>query len=341
MEKVLKFPGIFLLTVLFSSLQPQCAPAQTNDRTPQVSAVAGTAAAVSGTATSGSAVAYPSRGNFSPNPERQNELDPGTPSDFELKMISGLTFPSGFTPRAAVAHFVNKLAGKSQMPYLQRARFQFLEEPKLHAAFPDEIFYLLRFPQWPIGFAVPAPLQSNNIFVFDRSGKQVLITNPAELEKFFVSNAGKSTDENSAKLTIETYLMLLEQLAQDGMYKFSVDESSIKTTQNVDGIKCNGISRVIPNGGNKGEIKAELTFDSKGILVYAQQIIDLKAGMRPICQSTKLLDPDPLVRRMAEQDILIMGSAAKPYLDEQRQKLSPALQQAIDKIWQQILIEGR
>ena len=63
--------------------------------------------------------------------------------------------------------------------------------------------------------------------------------------------------------------------------------------------------------------------------------------MRPICQSTKLLDSDPIVRKMAEQDLLIMGKAAKPYLDEQRAKVSPPLRDAIDKIWQQILIEGR
>jgi hypothetical protein len=28
----------------------------------------------------------------------------------------------------------------------------------------------------------------------------------------------------------------------------------------------------------------------------------LRAGPRPICQATKLLDRDPIVRRMAEQD---------------------------------------
>jgi multimeric flavodoxin WrbA len=63
--------------------------------------------------------------------------------------------------------------------------------------------------------------------------------------------------------------------------------------------------------------------------------------MRPICQSTKLLDPDPIVRKMAEQDILIMGSPAKEYLDWQRTQVSPELRQAIDRIWQRIIKEGR
>jgi hypothetical protein len=63
--------------------------------------------------------------------------------------------------------------------------------------------------------------------------------------------------------------------------------------------------------------------------------------VRPICQATKLLDPDPVVRRMAEDAILVMGRAAEEYLSEQRARATPALRAAIDQIWQRILIEER
>jgi hypothetical protein len=43
---------------------------------------------------------------------------------------------------------------------------------------------------------------------------------------------------------------------------------------------------------------------------------------------------------MAEQDLLVMGRAAKPYLDEQRAIASPELRDEIDRVWQQILREG-
>jgi hypothetical protein len=66
----------------------------------------------------------------------------------------------------------------------------------------------------------------------------------------------------------------------------------------------------------------------------------VKAGVRPICQATKLLDPDPLVRRMAEKDILVMGRAAKEYLDEQRAKAPAELRQTIDRIRKRIADEG-
>jgi hypothetical protein len=55
--------------------------------------------------------------------------------------------------------------------------------------------------------------------------------------------------------------------------------------------------------------------------------------------STKLLDPDPVVRGMAEEAILVVGKGAKAYLDEQRARARPELQEAIDRIWRRILSE--
>ena len=55
----------------------------------------------------------------------------------------------------------------------------------------------------------------------------------------------------------------------------------------------------------------------------------------------KLLDPDPIVRRMAEQDILVMGRAARDYLMDQRANAPPLLQDAIDRIWRRILQDQR
>jgi hypothetical protein len=43
------------------------------------------------------------------------------------------------------------------------------------------------------------------------------------------------------------------------------------------------------------------------------------------------------VRRMAEQDLLYMGRAAREYLQEQRARATPELQRAIDRLWQRIV----
>ena len=49
----------------------------------------------------------------------------------------------------------------------------------------------------------------------------------------------------------------------------------------------------------------------------------------------------PSIGAIVEDDLLIMGRAARPYLDEQRAKAPPALRRAIDRIWQRIVDEGR
>jgi len=55
----------------------------------------------------------------------------------------------------------------------------------------------------------------------------------------------------------------------------------------------------------------------------------------------KLLDPDPIVRGMAEQAILVMGKDAEEYLKDMRATASAELRRAIDGIWARILSEGR
>ena len=96
-----------------------------------------------------------------------------------------------------------------------------------------------------------------------------------------------------------------------------------------------GISRVI--AGGEGAITARMAIDFMGLLQYVTEEYELIEGIRPICQSTKLLDPDPIVRKMAEQDLLAMGYKAKDYLFSQRKTASPELQKAMDAIWERIV----
>jgi hypothetical protein len=83
-----------------------------------------------------------------------------------------------------------------------------------------------------------------------------------------------------------------------------------------------------------------MLFDSDGVLDSVSETRAVRPGVRPICQATKLLDADPLVRRIAEQDILVMGRSAQEYLDGQRAKAQPRLREAIDRIWKRIVDEG-
>ena len=95
--------------------------------------------------------------------------------------------------------------------------------------------------------------------------------------------------------------------------------------------------KALITAGGKGELSVTLTFEETGKLAKVDESVKLMRGIRPICQATKLLDPDPIVRGMAEQDILVMGRDAADYLAEQRKKATLDIQQAIDRIWRSIL----
>ena len=96
-----------------------------------------------------------------------------------------------------------------------------------------------------------------------------------------------------------------------------------------------------PSTDNTGELTATLTFDQGGRLASASETANLKRDIRHIRQATRPLDADPIVRRMVEQDLLVMGKAAREYLDEQRATAGPDLRRAIDGVWQRILAEDR
>jgi hypothetical protein len=205
--------------------------------------------------------------------------------------------------------------------------------------FPDHVLFAVIFPQYPVARIAPAPLKSSNVIaVPKKDGKPAPITDVKELEMFFKSSARAVKSGDETENATKAWLRAAAELNQDGFYKFTVKSGGAAKTG--DTITANGEAPVDPKGGDKGEIKATLTFKD-GKLASADTKANLTPGVRPICQATKLLDPDPIVRRMAEDSIRVMGSAAKPYLDEQRAKASPELREAIDRIWERIVKEGR
>jgi hypothetical protein len=202
---------------------------------------------------------------------------------------------------------------------------------------PDRAAFSVIFPSYPVARIAPEPFKMQNVFLVGKDGKPEQLNDTKQLEKFVKDNV-TAKDESSMKSAVETWLRLSQEFHQDGFYKFAFDKDSLKIT--TDEGKTKIVARVNVAQGGKGDLTAVLTFDDKGKLASATEENTIKPGVRPICQATKLLDADPLVRRIAEQDILVMGRSCKDYLDEQRAKATPELQKAIDRLWKRIVDEG-
>jgi hypothetical protein len=218
----------------------------------------------------------------------------------------------------------------------EKAKVEAITEAPLNRVFPKHVFCSVHFRRYPVAMVAPHPLAASSLYAVPRGkdGKPQLLTSPEKLEAFFKSEAVTARNAEDAKEAVRAWLGLAQVLEQDGFYKFELLEDSLKVTAAADGQRASG--RVIVKAGGNGDITATLFFDAEGKFTKAEYAAKLKPGPRPRCQATKLLDPDPIVRAMAEDGLLYMGSAAREYLEEQRAKAAPELQAAIDRIWRRI-----
>ncbi len=206
--------------------------------------------------------------------------------------------------------------------------------------FPDFVLFSHVIPQFPVAREAPAPLKNANVIAVPKKkdGKPVLITDAKELEKFFKDHARPVTQGSEGQAAVTAWLRASSELAQDGYFKFTVKAGTVSTADDV--TTAAGTATVDPQNMDKGEIKATLKFKA-GKLTNNETKANVIAGIRPRCQATKLLDPDPIVRAIAEDSLRVMGSTAKDYLDAQYAKASPELRAAIDRVRAKIKAEGR
>src|SRR5438876_9184973 len=204
--------------------------------------------------------------------------------------------------------------------------------------FPNFSFFGVIFRQYPVAVLCPQTqdLKCANVF-FVKDGQVDFVATIPDLKFFFSAELGPAPSKKAAADAASTWLRFSEELNQDLFYTFSAPEISYMPWEDVTRVR--GHAAVM--AGGEGQIDVLITLGAAGSLVHILEKSALRPGVRPICQATKLLDRDPIVRRMAEQDVLVMGRAAKPYLDQVRATARPKLQQAIDRIWQRILDEGR
>lgn len=246
-------------------------------------------------------------------------------------------------PKRLTAAEVEK-AAKSAREHLEKlmasaAAVAAIKDEATARALPGHAFFTALFRQYPVGMVPPAGLSSSNLVAVDAKGKVTVISKEADLEKFLIASLPPASSDNARKDAARAAVRLGQELHQDGFYRFELQDDSTKTAEAKGGHTAT--ARVVVMQGGSGTFTVTITLDRAGKVTKLETDSKIRPGPRPRCQATKLLDRDPIVRDMAEQHLLIMGRAAKPYLDEQRAKASPELRKAIDRLWQRILADDR
>jgi hypothetical protein len=218
-------------------------------------------------------------------------------------------------------------------------KLEAVEDKYVREVFPDHVFVAVRFPLWPIARKAPEPMNSQNLFAVTKDGKVTHLPDNKKLEEFFKSTLGDKLNQDK---TTRTWLRLRMEYIQDGYYKFKFPEKAEVTGPGSSLTLVTGVVEVVAEAGNSGSFKAVVRFDrADKFSGVTEEKNNVKQGMRPRCQATLLLHPEKLVREIAEQDLVVMGSMAKEYLTEQRAKASPELRREIDRVWQRIVADGR
>jgi hypothetical protein len=255
-------------------------------------------------------------------------------------MICGVTLAcglalsaSGDSPAAAVKAVTHDLEKLKAQGYVM----QQVQDAATERTFPKYAFFGVYFRQYPVARLTPDGMSNANLYAVGPDGKAALIKESLKLQEFFRKTLGPVVADGAAKDAAHAYVRLSEELHQDGFYKFTLQDDSTKVEAGKDGKTAH--ARAVVMAGGNGELSASLLFDQAGKLRTVTENVKLRPGPRPICQATKLLDADLIVRKMAEQDLLIMGRAARYYLDEQRAIAGSDLRRAIDQMWDRIVAD--
>jgi len=216
----------------------------------------------------------------------------------------------------------------------QNAKLTRLADVHVEKAVPSTALYSLTFRQFPVARPLPKGYKAANLVTVAKDMKPKVINTQKELQTFFESHLPACTSDAKCKEAARAVALAAAELHQDGYYTFQLEDDSTK----VEGDKeKTSKAKVGVKEGGTGYLEVALKFDKAGKLVSVEETDKIKRGIRPICQATKLLDKDPVVRAMAEQCIIVMGRAAKDYLDEQKAKASPELKKEIERVWKKIL----
>lgn len=232
-------------------------------------------------------------------------------------------------------------AVKTQLNTLKApgAVMEVLKDAAVDKTFPEHVFVTVLYPQFPVARAVPKPLKPACLYVQGGDGKLTLLADLQALNDYFGRNVKARKTDEEIKNASKAFLKLYQHFQQDGFYAFALMDGETKIEMGERGKECTVVS-VVMKGGN-GKMTLVVKFNPEGNYIGVSTSQLLERGPRPRCQATKLLDPDPIVRHMAEEALLSMGRQAREYLLEQRAKASPELQKAIDAIWERIQREGR
>ncbi|MBS1714392.1 MAG: hypothetical protein JST30_08655 [Armatimonadetes bacterium] len=235
-----------------------------------------------------------------------------------------------------IVEWMKKTTGSSQNPTPSVVMTEGLK-----ALMPGVSVQAVHYREFPVQAVPKSPMAVRSVFLVDKSGKVALFTKREDFAKAFVARVAPVGSEGQARDLALGYARASAEFSQDGFFKFTVQPENVIVKSASGSLTVTAKVPVVEKGGDTGSLVSTLTFavaqGGKAKLTAVRESDTIKPGVRPICQCTLLLDKNPIVRKMAERDLLVMGKDAWPYVEEQMALASPELRREIERVWRRIL----
>lgn len=177
----------------------------------------------------------------------------------------------GWNPRKALDDWVGRLKNTDGDAYRLPIRPRRVTDDSVARLFPNHLFYIVRFPA---AATFPFPLRIMNLFVLQRDGTVLLLSESKGMETFFIDNLPvvMPEDEETAKNVAGVWLRLTQEFAGDGSLRFAIPADKLEATyrrsamSSLDGWRVSGQAAVDQKSGFVGDITVNMTFNAFGKL---------------------------------------------------------------------------
>jgi hypothetical protein len=204
--------------------------------------------------------------------------------------VRAAAFTSNAEPvRRLASQIIEEIAKEAQKKLLiqlakvkaQDAKVYRITDDALARVFPAHLVFAVRFPMYPVAVRPRAPLLARNLFIVDKEGQMDQVSDFKGINTFYTDNIRKVLTGKEVVNPARAWLVLAQELVQDGYFKFSIPGDAIRIGQAATGVRVIARAVIKEEKGNKGYLQVKLDFGLTGDLDTLAFEKEVTTGERP------------------------------------------------------------
>ncbi len=199
---------------------------------------------------------------------------PGYPTPNEIPLVNAVC--PGVNPRKIIVERLQEMGVSTNTETFNLAHLDIIDAPELQKLFPKRLFYSLRTPYG--ASKPPDPLAKRTILLLDDVGNFMPMTDWTELQRLFISQGIKVSDEQVAAQITKAWMALHQQLVRSDAFAFEAPSEPKITKAENGSISAQGQLDAEYEGKKVGHLKVYLQFDQSGRLSMVNEDSTLPPG---------------------------------------------------------------